>query len=264
MPGNEKTAFQVFLLVIDTCIIEEELGYLKTSLMQAISLMPENALVGLITFGGHVQVHKLGFSEFGCPKAYVFRGSKELPREQVIDQLGLSTVPTGGFQRGGHQSAGTGAGAGNRNGAYSSGVESFLLSVADCEFTINSLLDELQRDSFPVTSDQRPARCTGAALKVAAGLLSACSPDTGGRIISFIGGPCTEGPGLIVSKDLTDPIRSHKDLAKVSATHFIKAVKFYDSLAKQLVSQGHVLDVFACAVDQVGNFFNDFVGVRFV
>lgn len=128
-------------------------------------------------------------------------------------------------------------------------------SVSDCEFAINSLLDELQRDSFPVSSDQRPARCTGAALKVAAGMLAACSPETGARIISFVGGPCTEGPGLIVSKDLTDPIRSHKDLVKDSAAHFNKAVKFYDGLAKQLVSQGHVLDVFACAVDQVDFLF---------
>lgn len=123
--------------------------------------------------------------------------------------------------------------------------------MADCEFTISSLLDELQRDSFPVSSDQRPLRCTGAALKVAAGMLAACSPDTGARIIGFVGGPCTDGPGVIVSRELTDPIRSHKDLAKDTAAHFNKAVKFYEGLAKQLVSQGHVLDIFACAVDQV-------------
>lgn len=33
---------------------------------------------------------------------------------------------------------------------------------------------------------------------------------------------------------------------------FQKAVKFYDSLGQQLVSQGHVLDLFASALDQVG------------
>lgn len=144
------------------------------------------------------------------------------------------------------------ADAGARNGAYSSGVERFLRPVSDCEFTITSLLDELQRDSFPVSSEQRPLRCIGAALKVAAGTLAACSPDTGARIIGLVGGPCTDGPGLIVSKELTDPIRSHKDFAKDSASYYSKAVEFYDGLAKQLVSQGHVLDVFACAVDQVG------------
>lgn len=55
----------------------------------------------------------------------------------------------------------------------------------------------------------------------------------------------------IVSKDLSDPVRSHKDLDKDAAPFFKKAVHFYEELAKQLVSQGHVLDVFASALDQV-------------
>ena len=60
----------------------------------------------------------------------------------------------------------------------------------------------------------------------------------------------------IVSKDLSEPVRSHKDLDKDAAPHFQKAVKFYDGLAKQLVSQGHVLDVFASALDQVSILFS--------
>ena len=55
----------------------------------------------------------------------------------------------------------------------------------------------------------------------------------------------------IVSKNLSEPIRYHKDLDKGSAPHFRKAIKFYEGLSKQLVHQGHVLDLFACAVDQV-------------
>lgn len=45
-----------YLLVVDTVLAEDELGELKKSLQQALSLLPENALVGLITFGTHVQV----------------------------------------------------------------------------------------------------------------------------------------------------------------------------------------------------------------
>lgn len=55
----------------------------------------------------------------------------------------------------------------------------------------------------------------------------------------------------IISKDLSDPVRSHKDLDKDAAPYFRKAVQFYEELAKQLVSQGHVLDLFASALDQV-------------
>jgi hypothetical protein len=55
----------------------------------------------------------------------------------------------------------------------------------------------------------------------------------------------------IVSKSLSEPIRSHKDLDKGSAPLYSKAVKFFEELSKQLVHQGHVLDLFACALDQV-------------
>ena len=54
-----------------------------------------------------------------------------------------------------------------------------------------------------------------------------------------------------MSKSLSEPIRSHKDLDKGSAPLYNKAVKFYEDISKQLVNQGHVLDLFACALDQV-------------
>lgn len=50
----------IFLLVVDTCLDEEELGALKDSLQTSLSLMPQTALVGLITFGRMVQIHELG------------------------------------------------------------------------------------------------------------------------------------------------------------------------------------------------------------
>lgn len=50
----------IYLFVVDTCMDEEELGALKDSLQMSLSLLPQNALVGLITFGKMVQVHELG------------------------------------------------------------------------------------------------------------------------------------------------------------------------------------------------------------
>lgn len=46
-----------------------------TLTLQAISTLPEYVHVGLITFGTHVHVYELGFTE--CSKCYVFRGTKE-------------------------------------------------------------------------------------------------------------------------------------------------------------------------------------------
>lgn len=43
-----------FLFVVDTCLPEDELSELKNSLILSLSLIPENSLVGLITFGRSV------------------------------------------------------------------------------------------------------------------------------------------------------------------------------------------------------------------
>ncbi|CAN6842036.1 unnamed protein product [Brassica oleracea var. botrytis] len=55
----------------------------------------------------------------------------------------------------------------------------------------DELLDELKTDQWPAQ------RCIGVALSVAAGLLGACFPGTGARIVALVGGPCSEGPGTV-------------------------------------------------------------------
>ncbi|CAH9049940.1 unnamed protein product [Cuscuta epithymum] len=237
-PLSPTGSHSVFLFVLDTCMLEEELGFAKSALKRAIGLLPDNAMVGFISFGTQVQVHELGFSDMS--KVYVFRGSKELSKDKVLEQLGLGS---GGGRR---------AAGGGPVGVPYPGITRFLLPASECEYTLNSLLDELDTDQWLVPPGNRPLRCTGAALSVASGLLSACMAGAGARIVALVGGPCTEGPGAIVSKDLSDPVRSHKDLDKDAAPFFKKAVHFYSELGKQLVSQGHVLDIFASALDQVG------------
>ncbi|XP_065631162.1 protein transport protein SEC23 C [Quercus suber] len=230
----------VFLFVIDSCLIEEEMGFLKSSLSQAFDLLPDNSLVGLITFGTLVHVHELGFAQI--PKTYVFRGNKDISKEQLLEHMSFFAKKP--------KPAGVIAGA--RDGLSTESISRFLLPKAECEFAFNSVLEELQKDPWGVPTDQRATRCTSTALSIAASLLGACVPGSGARIMAFIGGPSTEGSGAIVSKNLSDPIRSHKDLDKDSAPLYHKAVKFYEGLSKQLVHQGHVLDLFACALDQVG------------
>lgn len=241
---NEKVQAEiakVFLLVVDTCVIEEELGFLKSALLQVLGMVPENCLIGLITFGTYVHVHELGFGQI--PKVHVFKGTKDVTKDQLLEQMGF-------FAK--RPRPATGVIAGVRDGLSQESISRFLLPASDCEFVLNSILEELQKDPWPVLSDQRSARCTGTALSLAAHLLGACVPGSGARIMAFLGGPSTEGAGAIVSKNLSEPIRSHKDLDKDSVPQYHKAVKFYEGLSKQLVHQGHVLDVFACALDQVG------------
>ena len=47
----------------------------------ALSLLPTDALVGLISFGRMVHVHELNCE--GMTRSYVFRGTKDLSAKQV-------------------------------------------------------------------------------------------------------------------------------------------------------------------------------------
>jgi hypothetical protein len=59
----------------------------------------------------------------------------------------------------------------------------------------NSILEGLEHDPWPVKPEHRPLRCTGAALAVATGLLECSNANNPARIMLFLAGPCTEGPG---------------------------------------------------------------------
>ncbi|KAG8037119.1 hypothetical protein G9C98_004441 [Cotesia typhae] len=228
----------IFLLVVDTCMDEEELGALKDSLQMSLSLLPPSALIGLITFGKMVQVHELGCE--GCSKSYVFRGTKDLQPKQVQDMLGIGRQAPGQ----GQQRAPTGQPLPPAN--------RFLQPVHKCDMSLTDLLGELQRDPWPVGVGKRPLRSTGVALAVATGLLEASYANTGARIMMFVGGPCSQGPGQVVTDELRLPIRSHHDIHKDNAKHMKKATKHYDSLAARAAANGHIIDIYACALDQTG------------
>lgn len=225
----------IFLFVVDTCMEEEELQAVKESLILSLSLLPENAAVGLITFGPTVHVYELAFQH--CPKSYVFNGSKELTSKQIQTLLGITVHnPQAG---------------GPARSAPPQNQPRFIVPRAECEQTLEKILEELQRDPHPVKSDRRPLRATGVAMAVAVSLLEAYLGH-GARIMLFTGGPCTSGPGQVVGDELKEPIRSHHDLQKDLAKHLKKATKYYDELAKQAAHNGHTTDIFACGVDQVG------------
>ncbi|CAO1630818.1 unnamed protein product [Parajaminaea phylloscopi] len=238
----------VFLYVVDTCLDEQDLKGLREALVVSLSLLPPNALVGLITFGTMTQVHELGYE--ACPKSYVFRGTKEYAPKAIQDMLGLTpgTRPQMPPQAGGPS---TQPGA-PQPPASRSGAARFLLPVQQCEFQLTSILEQLQKDAWPVASDKRAQRCTGTAVGVAVGLLETTFPNTGARIMLFSGGPCSEGPGNVVSTELRERIRSHHDIDKDNVKFYKRALKYYDALAKRSAHNGHAIDIFAGCLDQVG------------
>ncbi|KAH6639652.1 transport protein-like protein sec23 [Boeremia exigua] len=231
----------IFLFVVDTCQEEDSLKALKDSIIMSLSLLPQYALVGLVTYGTMAQVHELGYTE--CAKSYVFRGSKDYSTKQVHEMLGLGQAaarPNMPQQPGRPQMP-----MGN--------VDSrFLLPVSQCEFQLTNALEQLQRDPWPVANDKRPLRCTGVALSIAAGLLEFRHREAGARIMLFSGGPATEGPGMVVGPELKEAIRSHHDIDRDNIKYYKKALKFYETLAKRVAQNGHIVDIFAGCLDQVG------------
>lgn len=223
----------IFLFVVDTCQDDENLQALKDSLVVCLSLLPPNALVGLITFGAMTQVHELGYTD--CYKTYVFHGSKEYSSKRVQEMLGISPRPQGVTLP-----------------SAMPAVSRFLLPVQNCEFQLTNVLEELKKDPWPVASDRRPLRCSGGAISIAVSLLEQSFPHTGARIMFFGGGPSTDGPGMVVGPELREAIRSHHDIERENARHYKKAVKFYDSLAKRAAASGHAIDIFAGCYDQIG------------
>lgn len=233
----------VFLFVLDMCTREDELQTAKEYIIKALSLLPKNAIVGLITFGQNVHVHVIGFTE--CTKCYVLRGEKEYSPEQIKELLVLSSaVPRTGAMNGGPPGP---------NPALV-GAARFLQPVSEGEFMMTTVLEELGPDPWPVPADQRPKRALCTALSVAVGILEASYPGVGARIELLVGGPGTVDPGRIVALELGDTVRSHSDIEKDNAPFHKTALKAFDDIASRVVNAGHAVDVWACSLDQVGSY----------
>ena len=138
-------------------------------------------------------LHELGFSH--CPKAYVFKGDVHLQPKDIQEQLGLNV------------------GSDPLNKGDSSALRRFLVPVSECEFALNSILDDLQPDPWQAKKGCRPLRCVGTAMNIAISLLEvAGGQGRGSRIVNMMGGAVTSGPGKIVAPELTEKIRSHLDI----------------------------------------------------
>nr|PVC52144.1 protein transport protein [Theileria orientalis] len=211
-----------FIFVIDTCLAHEELDQLKDSLQQVLSMLPGEYNIGLVTFGAVVKVHDLCESEI--PRVFVLRGGLEHKTEAVKRNLNLAQN--------------------NR----------FVQPLSSCEYVLNNFLETLIPDYWPVPNNNRPSRCTGSALSVAVSLLESFAQGKGGRIMTFLGGACTFGPGKIVEQSLSESIRHHLDLQKESHNaRLVKdAQKYYTGLANACATNGHAIDIFACSLDQSG------------
>ena len=236
----------IFLFVIDVCVDDDELVSLKQSILDAIKNLPPNALIGLITFGRIVNLWEIS----GNLRSYVFKGSKDYTPKQIQEWLGLGNavqVQQAPQQMQMHPGAAMNAQKHNNSHKFLQQI-----SQADANQILTDVIKQIKKDSWRIPPAKRPLRATGSALSIAVSLLEICYPNCGARIMTFIGGPCTTGPGMIVDDDLKNTLRSHHDIEKDNAKHMKKAMKHYMALAQRSAVNGHTIDIFACALDQTG------------
>lgn len=245
LTGKVAPLAPIFLFVVDTCFeIEDEdaNSALKDSLLLSLSLLPENALVGFITFGKHIQIHNLIST---TQRMCIFNGEKEYTLEQLQNSLGFSGLKS----------------------SNSKFADQFLQQVNVAEYQLTNIIESLVSNSFPHSDKERTLRSTGSALNIASLLLqtilgsSTASHATGGHILCFIAGATTYGPGRIVGPQLKDALRSHHDLNKVNnsiqnpLSHqalFTEAKKFYQRVTKNIVSTGLSCNLFIGSYNQIG------------
>ena len=242
-----------FLFLIDVAQPEASLRDACTAAQQAVSLLPDSARVGLLTFGALITLYELGAGEVS--RAWSFRGDRDADAyrpERVQAQLGLQPAVGARGARAGGPPGGRPMGA-QAAGLAAAGAGRFLPPLADCEFSLSEALQALQPDP-PVAEGvrQRQRRCTGAALAVAVALLEGGDGAGGARLLLLTAGPATVGPATVVGVEQEEELRSHKDFEKGSAKRWDGAVGFYGALGERLATAGCALDVFACALDQVG------------
>ena len=147
----------VFLYVIDTCVDEEELNALKSSILDSLTLLPSNALVGLITFHRIISLWALNDPNL---KSFVFQGTKDYTAKQIQEWLNLS--PLNQQQAMQNPNAPHVASqpqmphmmnAGNQQQLMKIKNKStmFISPISQCQNVFQQIVSQVQRDPWPVS-----------------------------------------------------------------------------------------------------------------
>jgi protein transport protein SEC23 len=242
-----------FLYVVDATTPEDDIENLRDSILNSLAQLPPTALVGLITYGTMVHVHEVAPGA-DCPRAYVFKGTKDYEPAKVAALLGLSGGGGGGAVGGGG-GGGAPPGAGGAPAHVPPASNRFLVPNSAAGPVIEALLNDMGRDPWPVPPEKRPARAMGVAISIASSLLERAIGRQGGRMFVFASGPCTVGPGATALPEYKDPMRGHTELVQQKGDVWklhTAARDFYRGVAGRLVDSAHALDFFGCSLDQAG------------
>lgn len=216
----------IFIFLVDTCIQEKELEHLKSNLMEAVTRLPQNSLVGFITFGSFVRIHEL--IDVPYPRHYMFSGNKTYTQQELLSNINVERMQGGEFRT------------------------NVIIPLKDAQNVLFNLVDKLEYDRIPTPKDERILRCTGAAMSIAETLLEAIFPQIGGQIFIFTSGPITKGPGLMAPRKRGEPVRQHADIAKGKAESTKVARIFFDEIGKNATSKHIAINYISACFEEAG------------
>lgn len=212
------------LLVLDTNLPGTELKAMMKTVSQAVTELPSETIVGLITIGSKtVNIHQLE-GKSSILTSYDFPGQKELTIKQLADQLRLNEPRR---------------------------MEMFLQPIGACIDKLAKILDTI-RSTLNPEKKKRRSRPTGKALSIALNLIENIKRRTRSRILLFVDGPCTFGPGQVASLKLRETMRTHLDIQKNRVPYSDTATTFYKKIALRAQKIDCSIDLFAYAQIEVG------------
>ena len=195
-------------------------------MLRTIEILPQNARVGLISFGKLIYVHELKLSE--CPRNFVFNGLKtyDIQKLKACLSLGTQQYPE---------------------------QNDFILPVEEAKAMLLSIIDNvLEVDPFHSSKENRFERCTGAALDMAITLLQALFPNSSSQIILFTGGPITRGPGRMAELKRTQLVRQNQDIEQDKLELVRESRNFFNGISKRASSANIVVNYIAASFEESG------------
>lgn len=182
---------------------EAEFEKLKSTISEAIDLLPTNSKVYLVSFDENVEFHSTGESPVILPRIY----GEKYDFSRVLRDLALHNTIRSRFDK-----------------------ANFQHSPSEAKSALAAIRPTLTRDF-------KPPRSTGTAILCTQILMSHQGTERA-NINIFLSGPGTLEPGKIVSPN--EPIRSHHDVSTLKAPHYIAASKFYQALS--FVTAGYSME----------------------
>lgn len=138
----------VFLYVIDTCVDEEEFNSLKSAILESLTLLPPNALVGLITFHRIVSLWALNDPNL---KSFVFQGTKDYTAKQIQEWLNLSSLNQQQTMQQPNPQMPHLINQQQQMMKIKNKSTMFISPVSQCESVFKLVINQLQRDPWPVS-----------------------------------------------------------------------------------------------------------------